>query len=169
MRARLILRSWQYILVYMFIYRIAKALQEYKVKYAIAGGYAVALHGAVRGTVDVDLVLVFSEENFLAAEKAFQSLGLQPQLPVTGADVFKFRREYIDNRNMIAWSFVNHKNPAELVDIIITHDLKTMHTTKILSGGHALPVISMGDLIAMKRAAGRPQDVEDIGALERLL
>jgi hypothetical protein len=146
-----------------------KALQEHKVKYAITGGYAVALHGAVRGTVDVDLVLAFSEENFLAAEKAFQSLGLWPRLPVTGADVFKFRQEYIDNRNMIAWSFVNPKNPAELVDIIITHDLKIMQTTKILSGRHALPVVSVGDLIVMKRAAGRPQDLEDIGALERLL
>jgi hypothetical protein len=157
-----------YILVYMFIYRLTKALSSHKVKYAIAGGYAVALHGAVRGTVDVDLVLVVAEENFMAAERAFESIGLRPRLPVTAADVFRYRQEYIKNRNMTAWSFVNLQNPAELVDIIITHDLKTMKIKKVFSGGHMLPVLAIDDLIRMKSAVGRPQDWEDIKALEQL-
>ena len=45
----------------MFLIRLVRALDKHKVDYAIVGGYAVALHGAIRGTVDVDLVLGFSE------------------------------------------------------------------------------------------------------------
>ena len=128
----------------------------------------MALHGAVRGTVDIDIVLVISEENFRATEKAMDSIGLRSRLPVTAADVFRFREEYINNRNMVAWSFVNPKNPVELVDIIVTHDLKTMKIKKIPSGKHALPVLAIPDLIRMKKASGRPQDVEDVKALEKL-
>ncbi len=158
----------RYILVYMFLERLAKTLAAHHVKYALAGGYAVALHGAVRGTVDVDLVLAVTEENFEAAEKALASLGLRPRLPVTAAEVFRFRREYVKNRNMAAWSFVNLQDPAEMVDIVITHDLKTMGVKKIPFGGEVLPVLAVDDLIRMKRAAGRPQDLEDVKALETL-
>lgn len=37
-----------------FLNQICHALQTNRVRYALVGGYAVALHGAVRGTVDVD-------------------------------------------------------------------------------------------------------------------
>jgi hypothetical protein len=145
-----------------------EAFKKHGVKYALAGGYAVALHGAVRGTVDVDLVLVVSEKNFRAAEKALLSLNLKPRLPVTALDVFRFRHEYIKNRNMAAWSFVNPDNPVELVDIVITHDLKDMKIKKVPAGEASLPVVSAADLIRMKKASGRPQDLEDIKALKKL-
>lgn len=44
--------------------------------YALVGGYAVALHGAVRATADVDLVIEFKEDSFAQAEAALLSLGL---------------------------------------------------------------------------------------------
>jgi hypothetical protein len=118
--------------------------------------------------VDVDLVLVISEANFRAAEKALESIGLRSRLPVTSVDMFRYREEYIKNRNLVAWSFVNPKNPTELVDIVVTYDLKTMKIQKVTAGGHTLPVISIADIIRMKKASGRPQDLEDIKALETL-
>jgi hypothetical protein len=41
----------------LFIEKTCKALAESGVRYAIVGGYAVALHGAVRGTMDVDIAV----------------------------------------------------------------------------------------------------------------
>jgi len=41
----------------MFILRVIEALKGHRVAYAIVGGYAVALHGAVRGTVDIDIIV----------------------------------------------------------------------------------------------------------------
>jgi hypothetical protein len=152
----------------MFILRLVHALQEFDVRYAIAGGYAVALHGAVRGTVDIDLVVTISEASLTRLERALSSLGLQSRLPVSAADIFRFRDEYISNRNLIAWSFWNPNNPIELVDVIITHDLSAMASTEMLLQGVRVKVLAINDLIAMKRTSGRPQDLEDIRALERL-
>ena len=152
----------------MFLYALVDALHEARVRFAIVGGYAVALHGAVRGTVDVDIVLRRSKRDFLAAEAAFQKLGLSPRLPVSAAEVFDFREEYVNNRNLVAWSFFNPQDPTQIVDIIITHDLAKMRTKNIRAGGRTLPVLAITDLIAMKKASGRPQDLADIHALEDL-
>jgi hypothetical protein len=152
----------------MLLYEVVGALEKAKVPFAIAGGCAVALHGAVRGTVDVDVVLRFKKSDFLAAESALKSLGLAPRLPVTAAEVFDFRAEYVKNRNLAAWSFVDPKDPSRVVDVVITHDLSKMAATRVKAGRVSLPVLAVEDLIAMKREAGRPQDLEDVRALESL-
>ncbi|MFI5345575.1 MAG: hypothetical protein ACHQ51_04295 [Elusimicrobiota bacterium] len=152
----------------MFLYEVADALTGAKVPFAVAGGYAVALHGAVRGTVDVDIVLSLKKKDFISAEAALRGLGLAPRLPVTAAEVFDFREEYIRERNLVAWSFVDGRDPTRIVDIVITHDLAKMRSARVSAGGRRLPVLSVPDLIAMKKASGRPQDLEDIRALKEL-
>lgn len=152
----------------MFIVRLAAALDKAKVDYAIVGGFAVALHGASRGTFDVDIVLKLIKKDFILAEKVFEGLGLQCRLPVRASQVFDFREEYIKNKNLIAWSFYNPINPSEVVDIIITHDLKKMKVKKISWGKITLKILAIDSLIKMKKAAGRPQDLEDIKVLEAL-
>lgn len=152
----------------MFIHRLIQALERRKVNYAIAGGYAVALHGVVRGTIDIDLVLRLSKENLLAAEAALKEIDLQSKLPLKAAEVFDFREEYIRNKNLFAWNFINFNNPMESVDIIITEDLRNMRVKRILVGDKILRVVSIEDLINMKKRSRRPQDLEDIKALRRL-
>lgn len=149
----------------MLIDRVVAALRRERVRFAIAGGHAVSLHGAVRGTLDLDLVLALSRGNFTAAESALNSMGLQSRLPLKAQEVFDFREEYIRNRNLIAWSFVNPANPAEIVDIILTEDLESMRVDVIPAGRLRLPVVAVGDLIRMKEKSGRPQDLEDVKAL----
>lgn len=152
----------------MFIERVVAGLRQEGVRFAIAGGYAVALHGAVRATADVDLIVALSEENLVAAESALNRLGLRSRLPVKADEVFRFRQEYIRNRNLIAWSFVNHANPVEIVDIILTEDLRTMKLDAIVIGQLEFPVVSRADLIRMKEKSARPQDLEDVKALRSI-
>ncbi|MBC8523785.1 MAG: hypothetical protein ISR97_02880 [Nitrospira sp.] len=152
----------------MWIKQLIDSLERHKVKYAIVGGYAVALHGAVRGTVDIDLVLKISRANYRNAEKALLALGLTSRLPIGADDVINFREEYLLNRNMTAWNFTNPQNPIETVDIIISHDLSKMKINRIKAGKSILSVVSVRDLIKMKRESGRPQDLEDIKALKRI-
>ncbi len=62
-------------------------------------------------------------------------------------------------------------NPADLseqVDVIITHDLKGMRRKRVQLANGTVQILALGDLIGMKRAAGRPQDLEDVEALEKL-
>ncbi len=149
----------------MFIERVVSALRQSRVRFAIAGGHAVALHGVVRGTLDVDLVLALSRENFTAAESALNRMGLQSRLPLKAQEVFDFREEYIRNRNLIAWSFVNAADPTEIVDVILTEDLDAIAVELVPAAGLRLPVVAVADLIRMKEKSGRPQDLVDVQAL----
>lgn len=148
--------------------RICAALHGADVPYAVVGGHAVALHGAVRGTFDIDLVLRWTKETLVRAEAALNGIGLVSRLPITAEDVHAFRDEYVRNRNLVAWNFHNPDDPLEQVDIVITYDLTGKRTKRFELASTAVVVLAIEDLIAMKRASGRPQDIEDVHALERL-
>ncbi len=150
----------------MFLHDICSALDKAEVPYAIVGGYAVALHGAIRGTVDVDVVIQWSFKHLQDTEKAFKQMGLVSLIPISAETLFHFREEYIQNRNLIAWNFYDPSNPLNQVDIIINYDLKSSHNTKIIKTSQGtIRILSLNDLIEMKKASGRPQDLEDIKAL----
>lgn len=153
----------------MFLIKVVEALDKHKVSYAIAGGYGLILQGFQRGTVDIDLVLSIQERNFERAEKALKDIGLQSRLPLLAADVVKYRLEYIQNRNLIAWSFVNPSNPAEMVDLILVEDLDDLESEQKKVYQTSVRVLTKKSLIIMKEKSGRPQDLEDIKFLKRAL
>jgi hypothetical protein len=153
----------------MFIHDICSALNKVEIPYAIVGGYAVALHGAVRGTVDVDVVIQWSLKNLRDIESAFKQMGLVSLIPINAEALFHFREEYIQNRNLIAWNFYDPSNPLNQVDIIINYDLNNEKNTKMIKTSlGAIRILGLNDLIKMKKASGRPQDLEDVKALECL-
>ncbi len=153
----------------MFIQKICTALAKEKIPYAIVGGIAVALHGLPRGTFDLDLVIRWNEKNLLGAENILKSCGLISRLPINAKDIFTFRDEYIENRNLIAWNFYNPKAQNEQVDLLINFDLGRKKTTIKKISNSELHVLNVKDLIKMKRKAGREQDLSDVQALETLL
>ncbi|HEY2810667.1 MAG TPA: DUF6036 family nucleotidyltransferase [Rhabdochlamydiaceae bacterium] len=152
----------------MFIQRICFALEKANVPYAIVGGHAVALHGAIRGTVDVDVVIEWSLKNLQNTENAFKKIGLVSLIPITAEALFHFRDEYIQNRNLIAWNFYESSNPLNQVDLVINYDFSARNAKKIETSQGAIRILSLSELIKMKEAAGRPQDLEDVKALKNL-
>ncbi len=152
-----------------FLNRVCSALAGKGVRYAIVGGHAVALHGAVRGTVDVDIALAWNLKSLQAAEQALTGMGLVSRLPISSEDVFQFRDEYVQNRNLIGWNFYNPADLAEQVDVVITYDLKGKKVGSIDTAGGPVRILSRKDLIEMKRTSGRPQDIADVEALEKLI
>jgi len=103
----------------------------------------------------------------IAATLAFR-FWLAAALPITADEVFRFRDEYIRNRNLIAWNFYNPRDLTEQLDIVISTDLKGKKVQRIETVDGPLQVLAREDLIEMKRASGRPQDLADIAALEKL-
>jgi hypothetical protein len=152
----------------MFIDRVCKELAAAKVRYAIVGGYAVALHGAVRGTMDVDIAVNWNLGSLRKTEAVLSGLGLVSRLPINAADVFRFRDEYVSQRRLIAWNFYDPKNIANQVDVIITFDLKGRRRKRLQTQAGDVYILNIDDLIQMKRESGRKQDIEDAGALEKL-
>lgn len=153
----------------MFIVRLCKELESRGAQYAVAGGYAVALHGVVRGTIDVDIVLVLEKENLKICEDVLKSLGLRSTLPLNSDDIFNNRETYINERNLIAWNFHNPDKMSEIVDIIITTDLSQVNYLTIEAFEQNIKVLDIPSIIQMKTISGRPQDIEDIKALQKLL
>ncbi len=152
----------------MLIEKVVKSLTRHHVKYILVGGYAVALHGAVRGTVDIDFVIALNQRSYRQTEKALNSIGLKSRLPISADEVFNFREEYIKNRNLIAWSFNNPDNPLEIVDIVITEDANQIKSVIKTFSGIKIKIAAIDDLIKMKKKSGRKQDIEDINALKKL-
>lgn len=152
----------------MFIQTVCEALHRSKVPYAIVGGYAVALHGAVRGTIDIDIAIHWSLKNLENLEKALNEIGLISRIPIDAKNLYHFREEYITNRDLIAWNFYNPKNLMHQVDIVITYDLKNAAVKTFNTSYGKINVLSLLDLIKMKKTSGRHQDLEDVKALECL-
>ena len=152
-----------------FLNRVCQALSDAGVRYAVVGGHAVALHGAVRGTVDVDIALTWNKKALRITEQTLSDLGLVSRLPVSAEDVFLFRDEYIKNRNLIGWNFYNPDNLTEQVDVVINYDLKGKKLKRIETAASTINILNIRDLIKMKKASGRPQDIEDVKALEKLV
>lgn len=152
----------------MLILKVAKTFEKHNVPYAVVGGHAVALHGAIRGTIDVDVIVKWNKSILEQAEIALKEIGLLSRLPVNFDDIFKYRDEYINNRNMIAWNFINPANPIEQVDLIINYSLGKDSTVNKRIKGFDVKILNKSELIKMKEKAGREQDILDVNALKKL-
>jgi hypothetical protein len=151
-----------------FIFKVTEAFQKQKIRYALVGGYAVALHGALRGTVDIDVLVSLQRAELEKVEKVLLSLGLISRIPVSAKEIAAFHKEYVEKRNLIAWSFVNPKNPIEIVDVLLNHDVSEVETVIKAVAGKKISVCGIDDLIRLKKEAAREQDKEDVKALTAL-
>ena len=153
----------------MFLYQVLDQLAHFQIRHALVGGYALALQGIVRATVDVDIIIQLKKDDFSKTEKALLELGLSSRLPVDANLLFKMRQEYIDHRELKAWSFVDLKDPMRQVDILIINDVRDFKIKRISVAGRRVPVVGLEDLAKMKKMAGRPQDLVDIKLIEEKL
>lgn len=158
----------------MYYEKIFQEFNKKKVKYAVAGGVAVNLHGVERFTHDLDLLLAMDEKNILKAISVFKSLGYSPKVPVKPEDFAKedMRKKWIKEKNMIVFSFIDLKKPHILIDIIIhapfTYEAIAKNIKTMISENKRIkvPVISVDDLIRMKKIANRLKDNNDIELLK---
>lgn len=164
---------WRYRLAAMFE-AVFRALNDRGVRYLVAGGVAVVLHGYVRITMDLDLVVDLAEEQATAAIRALTDLGLRPRLPVDPllfADA-RQRAVWVRDRGMIVFTLHDPGNPLFVVDLFADppsdFDMLWQRASEFALETTTVKAVSLDDLIDMKRRAGRPLDLIDIEELERL-
>ena len=154
--------------------QIFAALNDANVDYVVVGGLAVILHGYLRATADLDLAIGLSPDNARRGMESLASIGLQPRLPVPlddFADPDK-RADWLKNRNMLVFPLWDPANPLRSVDVFISEpiafaDLSRDAVLKDLDGVQ-VPIASIDHLIGMKRASGRPRDLDDIDKLQHI-
>jgi hypothetical protein len=154
---------------------IAQALEHAGVRYLIAGGLAVVAHGFVRFTADLDLVLDPDPGALRAAVTALDGLGYRPRAPVAFEEFADraMRARWASEKGMSVFSAASPAHPATEIDLFLEppFDFEAAHARAErfeLSPGVSATFVSLADLLAMKRAVGRPQDLQDVAALEAL-
>ena len=140
-----------------------------------SGGVATVLHGHVRLTADVDLILDLEEEEAARAVCALTAYGLRPRAPVNAEEFAdaRVRRSWIHDKGMQVFSFFNPDDPLLSVDVFVDHPIEfeglyeRSETCNL--GSCPVKIASIPDLIRLKRLANRPRDLEDIARLEEIL
>lgn len=159
-------------LIYEDVFR---ALHQAKVRYLVVGGVAVVLHGWTRFTKDLDLMLDLDDAgNVRRFVQAAEGLGYRPSVPVALADLADpVRREaWRREKGALVLHLIRPEAPLERIDVFLFNPLAfggaRSRMQVVAIPGVDIPVVSLDDLIAMKEAAGRPQDQEDVLRLKAL-
>jgi len=153
---------------------IFKKLNEKGIKYIVVGGVAVNLYGIPRMTYDIDLILDLEDEGLKKFLALLKGWGFKPKVPVNIMDFAKRdkREDWIKNKNMKAFNLVNHKWAISEIDVVIDspvdYDKVCKRIEHINLQGVSVPVISIDDLIKMKKITNREQDKSDIRYLRRI-
>jgi len=150
-------------------------MNEAGVDYMLIGGVAVNFYGIPRMTYDLDLMIALNSENILKLLSRLSNWGYKPRAPVNPNDLAdeKKRAIWIGEKNMKAFSFYHEKEAIGEIDILI--DLPIPYEVfreraKVFDlEGTSVPVVSVQDLIDLKRRAGRKQDVSDMEHLKAVL
>lgn len=157
----------------LFYEDILKEFQKNKVKYVLVGGMAVNLLGALRTTADMDILVDMTDQNLAKIVRVFLKKGYRVKQPVDPMDLAnkKIRTDWIKNKNMKAFNFYKAGTYQE-VDIIIDSPVSFIQARKsakiIKVDNLKLPIVSMSNLMKMKRASGRPVDLMDIKDLKKI-
>jgi hypothetical protein len=151
------------------------ALEASGARYVVVGGLATVLHGFARLTADVDLVVDLEPDEARKVLAALQAMGLRPRAPVGPYDFADplTRKSWTDEKGMKVFSLWDPSEPLREVDLFVEHllpfDGLFARSELVELGASRVRIASIPDLIALKRLAGRPQDLQDIEALEAIL
>lgn len=138
------------------------------VDFVVIGGIAAVLHGSARLTRDLDIVFAPEQGNLealggvLVRSKA-RLRGVDGDIPFV-PDARTLNGVQLLTLETDAGWFDVHRRP----DGAPPYERLRREAVRMDAGGFSILVASIDDLVAMKRAAGRPQDLVDIETLEAI-
>jgi hypothetical protein len=144
-------------------------LVKNEIEFIIVGGAAATAHGSSRLTLDLDIVYSRKQGNIERIVKALAPL--KPYL--RGAPIglpFKWSVETLNKG--LNFTLITTLGSLDLLgEIVGGGDYEKLHTETITIeiAGVQCECISLQSLIKVKRAAGRPKDLEVIAELEQIL
>ena len=138
--------------------QVCEALNRSRAKYLVIGGVACVLHGYVRATTDVDILIERTPENAERVLDALSTIG------------YGFAREWTPGELLKRPVTVIGDDPA--VDVFtvawkVKYEQAAKRSSSVDIDGVSIPLISIDDLIETKRT-GRALDAADIEALEEI-
>lgn len=146
---------------------LVKALTAEHARFVVIGGFALVLHGGRTTTMDSDFAIASDPDNVSGVVRALAPLHARPWHWHEGIP-------FVWDERSIHGSNVSLSTEAGDVDLLLElpgidsfEGLFQRSLQKHL-GEVGFRVASIDDLIAMKRAANRPQDLVHLAELERI-
>jgi len=135
-----------------------QCLLEENVRFLLVGAYAVAVHGFPRATKDIDFFVWATPENAANLMRALTKFGA-PLHDISEADL---------SAEGVVFQIGNSPRRIDIITNIsgVKFEQAYANKTTISIEGIEVPVISLEDLIANKRASARTQDLADVEKLE---
>jgi hypothetical protein len=147
---------------------LLKTLSSARVDFILAGGVAATLHGAARATYDIDVV--YSRESANVDRLVAALMTLQPYLRGAPRGLpFHFDRDTITRG--LNFTLTTTLGDLDLLGELTgggNYEALLPDTETLLLFGFECRCLTLEKLIAVKRAAGRPKDLEVIAELEAL-
>lgn len=143
---------------------ILRTLNSHGVAYVVVGGFAVAAHGVVRATADLDLVVERSWHNAGRLAAALRELSAED---ATGVDTPLSTEVLVrraDRRLRTRHGALHLLN--EVAGVPLYREL--VPADNLQFGSETFTVARLADLRRMKRAAGRLKDRVDLEELDAL-
>ena len=147
-------------------------LNQARVDFVVVGGLAVNFHGIPRMTYDIDLMIQLEPVNISRLIERLAGWGYRAKAPVDPralADAAE-RGRWVREKNMRAFSFWSDRHPVAEIDILLESPVSYKEVRQravvMTLGEETVQVVSLPDLIEMKRETGREQDRSDIEHLE---
>lgn len=146
-----------------------RALARHDVDYVTVGGVAVQAHGAQRVTRDLDVTIAASSENMERLAASLRDLDARILGPDGGRSRSVPTAALLGSSDQ--WHLVCAHGRLDVLTLPAHlgrfEDMRA-RAHEVELGELTVPVAHRDDLLKMKRAAGRPQDLADIQLLEAI-
>jgi predicted nucleotidyltransferase len=139
---------------------LLRLFESHKVQYAVIGGYAVGLLAEPRYTKELDILIVPSKTNAPRLLAALEDFGA-PVDNLTREDIAKPGLLYVFGIPPLRVDILNRIKGADVAGVV-------RRAIKIPIDNTHINVVSIDDLIVLKKIAGRPQDKADIVKLKQV-
>ena len=156
-------------------FEILRALARAKVDFIVGGGVACVLHGVERVTMDVDLALHMTPENWGRFLGIMRELHLTPRVPIQPETLLDpaVVRSIIEEKHALVFSFLDINRPIRHVDIFLRPDLSydslLPDTETIALEDISVRVVNMRRMLKIKLGIQPPRskDLPDIEFLRQ--
>ena len=142
-------------------------LHRHGVEYTVIGGIAVQVHGHRRTTKDLDVIPAPGHHNLTRLTAALVELEARPRdLPAAGPPT----TEQLQTAAIVPPLTTRHGELHILRDVPGAPAYEDLRARALIVelDGIPLAIAGLDDVIAMKRASGRPADIDDIAVLTAL-